>query len=93
VSQTRRTRKTRYSGAATEPEHRQSFNRWRQFEPIKQQGVEARNGKSGDRIGHDHIDVVQRNSGCLRRFDGQFLKQIERMPAECLGALFPTMRP
>ena len=91
MSQTRRTRKARYSGAATPNIGNRSIVG--ASLSLKQQGVEARNGKSGDRIGHDHIDVVQRNSGCLRRFDGHFLKQIERMPAERLGALFPTMRP
>jgi len=92
VSETRCAGQARHSGATAEPEHWQSLNRWRQFEPVQQQCIETWNGKSGDRIGHDHIDVVECDSGPLRRFDGYFLKEIERMLAERRGALLPATR-
>ena len=76
--------------APTTPGEVTSLNCGRKFESVKQQGIETRNGKSGDRIGHDHIDVVERNACPLRRFDGDFLKEIERMPAERFGYALPN---
>ncbi len=88
----RRARQAGDAGAATQPKHRQPFDRGRQPDPVDQSGVEARHRKPGHCVGHDHVDGAWVDTGRYRRLTRERLKQPERMLLERGGAVFPAMR-
>ena len=93
VSQARGASKACNSGAAAEPEHWQPFDGRRQFEPVEQHGIEAWDRKPGDRIGHDHVDRIETDTGRFGRFHGHLFQEIECVPMKRLGTLLPAMWP
>ena len=92
MGEPRGARQTGDAGAAAEPENRQPLDCRFELQPVAEFGVEARDRKPGDRVGHDHVDRIETDAGGFRRLDGHLFQKIERMFLKCRGAFFPAMR-
>jgi hypothetical protein len=92
VRETRRPGQAGNAATAAKSENRQPFHGRRELEAVEKLGIEARNGQSGHRVGHEHVDRVQSDTGGGRRLDGYLLQEVERVLLKRGGAFLPAMR-
>ncbi len=88
---TRRPAEPGNAAPTTKSEDRYPLHRRRQFQPVHQLGVKARDGETRDRVHHESANVLETNAGgsdCRQR---HLLEQLKRVTLEDLGARFPAV--
>ena len=85
-------RETTDATPATQPEDRKPLHGRTDGETVHQPGFEARDRKSGDRVGDDDVDIAHRKAGLVDGLLGDPLQKIKRVFLIDGSALLPGAR-